>query len=102
MVCEGLQVSQCPDLDSFCDELLWLEVVTSLGPLLFGVYYHPPSQSVSHLMSLNNCLLSIAKYPIILYGDFNVPNIDWSIGFPTTCFACAICVSWCMIIIFIK
>ena len=84
MVREDLQVSQRPDLDLFCDELLWLEVVTSLGPLLFGVYYHPPSQSVSDLLSLNNCLLSIAKYPIILCGDFNVPNIDWSTGFPTT------------------
>jgi len=32
-----LQVSHRADLDSFCKELLWMEVTTSNGPLLFGV-----------------------------------------------------------------
>jgi len=35
-------------------------------------------------------LLSITKFPIVLCGDFNVPNIDWSIGFPTSCSASTI------------
>ena len=71
------------DLNCFCNELLWLEISTSIGPLLFGVFYRPPSQSVADILALNNCLLSIARYPIILCGDFNVPTIDWSVTFPT-------------------
>ena len=68
---------------SFCSELLWMEVATLNGPLLFGVYYRSPSQSNSDIISLNHCLLSISDYSIVLCGDFNVPNIDWSVGFPT-------------------
>ena len=35
------------------------------------------------MTALNNCLLSAGKLPIILCGDFNLPNIDWSVVFPT-------------------
>ena len=35
------------------------------------------------MTALNNCLLSAGKLPIILCGDFNLPNIDWSVIFPT-------------------
>ena len=80
---QDLQVSHRADLDSFCSELLWMEVATFNGPLLFGVYYRSPSQSNSDIISLNHCLLSISDCPIILCGDFNVPNIDWSVGFPS-------------------
>ena len=34
-------------------------------------------------MALNKCLLSIAQYPIVLCGDFNLPSINWSLTFPT-------------------
>jgi len=59
-----------------------MEVATLNGPLLFGVYYRSP-QSNTDIISLNHCLLSISEYPIVLCGDFNVPKIDWSVGFPT-------------------
>ena len=84
VVQNDLKVLPRSDLNSFCDELLWLEMSTSIGPLLFGVFYHPPSQSDVDILALNNCLLSVARYPIILCGDFNVPSIDWSVTFPTT------------------
>jgi len=51
LVREDLEVLQRPDLDSFCDELLWLEIVTSCSSLLLGVDYHPPSQNASDLVS---------------------------------------------------
>ena len=53
-------------LSNFCDELLWLEICTSNGPVLFGVFYRPPTQGVDNLMDLNNCLLSIIRYPVVL------------------------------------
>ena len=34
-------------------------------------------------MALNNCLLSIVQYPVVLCGDFNLPCINWSLTFPT-------------------
>ena len=53
------------------------------GPVLFGVFYCPPSQGVTEVSALNHCLLSVNKLPIILCGDFNLLNIDWFIDFPT-------------------
>ena len=57
-----------------------MEVSTISGPILFGVYYRPPTQGVYEMTALSNCLLSIGKLPIILCGDFNMPNI---VVFPT-------------------
>ena len=56
---DNLQITPRNDLSSFCDELLWLEVCISTGPILFEVFYRPPVQSVDNLVTLNNCLLSI-------------------------------------------
>ena len=81
MIREGIKAFLRNDLN--CDELLFLEVSTTCGPVLFGVFYCPPSQGVTGISALNNCLLSVSKLPIVLCGDFNLPNIDWSIVFPT-------------------
>ena len=81
---DSLQVTPRHDLSSQCDELLWLEICTCTGPVLFGVFYHPPNQGVNNLVTLNNCLLSISQYPIILCGDFNLPSINWSLTFLVT------------------
>ena len=70
-------------MSNFCDELLWLEIATSVGPVIFGVFYRPPAQGINNLVALNNCLMSIAQYPVILCGDFNLPSINWSLTFPT-------------------
>ena len=42
----------------------------SAGPVIFGVFYRPPTQGVDNLVALNNCLLSFVQYPIVLCGDF--------------------------------
>ena len=49
----------------------------------FWSFYHPHSQGVTEVSALKHCLLSVNKLPIILCGDFNLPNIDWFIVFPT-------------------
>ena len=44
--------------------------------------YWPPSAAVQNLNVLNNCLLSVSQLPIVLCGDFNVPNINWNLVSP--------------------
>ena len=83
MIRQGILAFLRNDLNCLCDELLFLEISTTCGPVLFGVFYRPPSQGVIEVSALNRCLLSVSKLPIVLCGDFNLPNIDWSIVFPT-------------------
>ena len=53
------------------------------GPLLLGVFYSSPSPYVSALEELNSSLSLISENcPIIMCGDFNVPNINWSLVTP--------------------
>jgi len=78
----GVLICIRDSLSNQCDELLWLEICTYAGAVLFGVFYHPPNHGVYNLSALNNCLLSVSQYPIILCGDFNMPSINWSLTFP--------------------
>jgi len=56
------------DLNHICDELLFVELSTTSGPIPFGVCYLPPSQGVDGTSALSNCLLSIGNLPIFLCG----------------------------------
>lgn len=79
LVRENFIVHRCPDLETSC-ELLWIELSTKKGPLLFGVYYRPPKSDVSMLQELNSSLqLLPACSKVVLCGDFNAPHIDWSL-----------------------
>ena len=54
--------------------------MTSDGPLLFGVFYRPPNSGISTLEELNAAISSIPRnFPNVSCGDFNVPDIDWSL-----------------------
>ena len=70
-------------MNQLCDELLLIEISGSNNSFLFGVYYRPPSATVESVNALSNCLLSVPNSPIILCGDFNVPNIAWALVSPT-------------------
>ena len=63
------------------------------------VFYRPPTKGINKLVALNNCLLSIAQFPIVLCGDFN--SVNWSITFPAVSFQ-IVCVIWFVIIIYIR
>ena len=67
------------DLETDC-ELLWIELSLSPTNILFGVFYNPPDSSGSTLVQLSSSLKAIinTSTPIIISGDFNLPNIDWS------------------------
>ena len=82
-------VRRC-DLETDC-ELLWIELLGKQGSTLLGTFYRPPCSSDSDLQSLSislNSLLSM-NCPIVLCGDFNAPNVDWSAISPTSSSAVA-------------
>jgi len=65
------------DLKTHC-EMLWVQIQTRDGPVLFGVFYHP-----TILEEMNAAISSIpGNYSIVICGDFYVPNIDWSVVTP--------------------
>ena len=83
LVRDNLTVVCRSNLESDC-ELLWLELFSGNGLVLFGTFYCSPSSDVSALNSLNLSLLSTqSKYPIVLCGDFNIPSVNWSTISPT-------------------
>ena len=68
-------------------ELLWLQFAAQgCEAFLFGVYYWPPGNSVEALVHLSNSLMSVCScnLPLVICGDFNVPNIDWLTVAPTS------------------
>ena len=82
LVRDNLVVHRRPDLETSC-ELLWLELLTKKGPLLFGIYYRPPRSDLFALHELHNSFqLLSAGSKVILCGDFNAPHIDWSSVLP--------------------
>ena len=89
LVRDCLTVIRRSDLESDC-ELLWLELFTHIGPVLFGTFYRSPNSDVSSLNLLNSSLLSIhSRHCIVLCGDFNLPHINWSTIYPTVSSPCA-------------
>ena len=71
------------DLETEC-KLLWVELILNSTNLLVGVFYNPPGPTSGPLTHLRNSLaITPQSLPIILLGDFNLPNIDWSSDGPT-------------------
>lgn len=64
------------DLETEC-ELLWVELTSSPLNVLIGVFYNPPGFKDYALLQLQNSLTSLpSSLPIVLCGDFNLPNIN--------------------------
>ena len=72
------------DLESDC-EMLWLELLTSGGKVNLVTFYRPPDSSVDSLQQLMTSIsfATSSSLPLILCGDFNVPEIDWSLTVPS-------------------
>ena len=65
------------DLKITC-EILWLELYASRSRINFVTYYRPPNATVEDLQALNTVLATIlSSLPLVLCGDFNVPDINW-------------------------
>ena len=68
------------DLESDC-EMLWMELLTPRGKVNFVTFYHPPGSSVDDLQQFMATIsfATTSHLPLIVCGDFNVPDIDWSL-----------------------
>lgn len=70
------------DFETDC-EVLWCEmIIPSQGSkFLVGVFYRPPSSDAAYLSELQKSLSLIDRsgtnLPLLLLGDFNLPNITW-------------------------
>ena len=55
--------------------------------VLFGVVYRPPQSPLSYLEELHGSILCAVgcTVPVIICGDFNLPNIDWATVPPSPC-----------------
>lgn len=62
-------------------ESLWLIIRTPPVTVLLGVCYRPPQSNPNFCRHLNDTINHlVVKYPnarILLFGDFNYPDIDW-------------------------
>ena len=74
------------DLEAEC-ELVWAELPTRDTSVLFGVVYRPPQSPVSYLEELRSSMICAVgcNVPVIICGDFNLPNIDWATVSPSPC-----------------
>ena len=82
---EGIRCQRRLDLETDC-EILWCELNLNSNPGLsyfVGVFYRPPDTDLIYLTELTN---SLEKLPpsckILLLGDFNLPNIEWTLVSP--------------------
>ncbi|CAN8009974.1 unnamed protein product [Ixodes pacificus] len=65
-------------------ECVWVEIPTSDGfNFLVGNYYFPPLfddvEFVEHFETVQK-KVDFSKFRVLIYGNFNLPGIDWSTG----------------------
>ena len=79
LVKKGITMVHRDDLETNC-EIVWIELMGLTLPVVIGVFYHPPSAAMSVLEQLSLLLNKLSSYKclLILSGDFNIPNINWS------------------------
>ena len=71
-------------------EVLWCEVIIQnlFTTILVGVFYRPPSTDLNYMQQLEKSLSMIEgnrnNLTLVLLGDFNFPNINWSALSPST------------------
>lgn len=60
-------------------ESVWCRITFSQGNgLVLGSFYRPPgNSSVLPLFSLSKTISALSSEPIMLAGDFNMPNVEW-------------------------
>ena len=65
-------------------ELLFVDIITdSKKKLTIGTFYRPPNSDLKPLEDLRSCLSSITTTDLLVTGDFNLSEFDWSTNHPT-------------------
>lgn len=55
-----------------------------------GSFYRPPGSDLSTLQSLYEIISEVSQKPILLGGDFNLPDLHWGDGMCVTTTGCGI------------
>ena len=78
LVREDIPAIRRQDLKTNC-EVLWLKLLLIPSKLFVGVFYNPSSSNCNTIHQLQSSLAALpGSLPVVLCGDFNLPNIDWS------------------------
>ena len=89
IITDSIAVTRRHDLEMDCEQL-WVEIASSPSNLLVGVFYNPPGFKTDTLLHLQNSLASLPNtLPLVLCGDFNLPNIDWNHSSPYPLHLCS-------------
>ena len=65
-------------------ELLFVDIITdSKKKLTIGTFYRPPNSDLKPLEDLRSCLSLITTTDLLVTGDFNLSEFDWSTNHPT-------------------
>ena len=65
-------------------ELLFVDIITDgEKKLTIGTFYRPPNSDLKPLEDLRSCLSSITTTDLLVTGDFNLSEFDWSTSHPT-------------------
>ena len=79
-VLEAFNSFACPQFTRPDIELLWIQLLVTSKPIMFGVSYRPPSSPDSYLMELQHSLSLLPCTSLIfLGGDFNIPGVSPSV-----------------------
>lgn len=58
---------------------IWIEVVNNNGKkTVIGVVYRSPNSPITNNERLENCIHELSHRDLVIMGDFNYPDIDWS------------------------
>ena len=65
-------------------ELLFVEMITEGNKkLTTGIFYRPADSDLKPLEDLRTCLSSITTTDLLIIGDFNLSEFDWTTNHPT-------------------
>ena len=65
-------------------ELLFVDIITDgEKKLTIGAFYRPPNSDLKPLEDLRSCLSSITTTDLLITGDFNLSEFDWTTNHPT-------------------
>lgn len=79
---ESLVLSRLEDIEGI--ECVWASVTLRKNNVIIGAVYRPPQTDLDFFFNLNEylCRHCLSNRNLIVAGDFNVPDIDWTSPVP--------------------
>ena len=69
-------------------ECITYDIVFDCKRFLIGCIYRPPYNDIEYMSNIISTIdtscIKLPKQNLVLFGDFNLPNVDWSVPKPLT------------------